>query len=379
MPYDIAKDFDGCAYAVVKLTTSGKELAPGGCHQTPIEAGKHLAALEAATDYSRELRVLPDNFRPALAQDVPEGRACGNCSFYNEEKIQGDKAWCEKWDAYVSGAYYCNAWQPHGDGEAHDEPYDEMDNDADRATSFNYELRHPGHGDQSSHNPHKGGAYAIGSGKSATSEQAADRIKANMKAFEQGGGTIKLDPSEQEMLDARDQISEMDNKLKITLLEKNNMHAQGKGPAITDIERQSAEGMAYASTAIGLKISGDRFEDDAVGRLAIAYTKGPEGQSVVAGAILFSPPAPWKVANDTNVVYLGSTGIAKGAGSTLMFTAMNDAVNKQATFRVKEPVLLAVPFYRSLGLDTQLNSGAGSMVFNKSTKVDEIVNLVNTP
>ncbi len=57
MPYDIAKAFDGCPYAVVKLTPDGRELAPGGCHQTAIEAGKHLAALQAATDYERgELR-----------------------------------------------------------------------------------------------------------------------------------------------------------------------------------------------------------------------------------------------------------------------------------------------------------------------------------
>jgi HK97 family phage prohead protease len=56
---------------------------------------------------------LPDNYRPALAIDVPEGRACGNCFFYNEERINeaGDKAWCERWDAFVDGAYYCNAWQ----------------------------------------------------------------------------------------------------------------------------------------------------------------------------------------------------------------------------------------------------------------------------
>lgn len=61
------------------------------------------------------LRALPDNYRPALADDVPEGRACGNCRFYNEAKVQGDEAFCEKWSEYVSGAYYCNAWQPHGE------------------------------------------------------------------------------------------------------------------------------------------------------------------------------------------------------------------------------------------------------------------------
>jgi HK97 family phage prohead protease len=57
-------------------------------------------------------RALPDNYRPALSDDVPEGRACGNCAFYNEEKVEGDKAYCELWDAYVNGAYYCNRWQP---------------------------------------------------------------------------------------------------------------------------------------------------------------------------------------------------------------------------------------------------------------------------
>jgi HK97 family phage prohead protease len=62
----------------------------------------------------RATRELPDNYRPALAEDVPEGRACGNCFFYNEERVNeaGDKAWCEKWDDFVDGGFYCNAWEP---------------------------------------------------------------------------------------------------------------------------------------------------------------------------------------------------------------------------------------------------------------------------
>jgi HK97 family phage prohead protease len=62
----------------------------------------------------RATRELPDNYRPALAEDVPEGRACGNCFFYNEEKVNeaGDKAWCEKWEDFVDGGFYCNAWEP---------------------------------------------------------------------------------------------------------------------------------------------------------------------------------------------------------------------------------------------------------------------------
>jgi len=56
---------------------------------------------------------LPDNYRPALSEDVPEGRACGNCFFFDESRVNadGDKAWCERWDAFVDGGNYCNAWE----------------------------------------------------------------------------------------------------------------------------------------------------------------------------------------------------------------------------------------------------------------------------
>lgn len=55
-------------------------------------------------------RELPDNYRPALEGDVPEGRACGNCEFFNEDNTDGDRAWCERWQEFVRGDYYCNAW-----------------------------------------------------------------------------------------------------------------------------------------------------------------------------------------------------------------------------------------------------------------------------
>lgn len=75
--------------------------------------------------YSKAERALPDNYRPALSEDVPEGRACGNCAFYNEDNVQGEgdnlKAYCERWDAYVDGGFYCNAWQPHEEGEEEEE------------------------------------------------------------------------------------------------------------------------------------------------------------------------------------------------------------------------------------------------------------------
>jgi uncharacterized protein len=58
-----------------------------------------------------ETRELPDNYRPALEDDVPEGRACGNCMFFDESNTRGDEAFCTRWDEYVKGGYYCNAWQ----------------------------------------------------------------------------------------------------------------------------------------------------------------------------------------------------------------------------------------------------------------------------
>lgn len=63
---------------------------------------------------------LPTNYRPALAADVPDGRACGNCFFFNEARLNedGDKAWCERWDAFVDGGYYCNAWQENDEERA---------------------------------------------------------------------------------------------------------------------------------------------------------------------------------------------------------------------------------------------------------------------
>jgi len=90
-------------------------------------------------------RALPDNYRPALADDVPEGRACGNCRFYNEADVQGDKAYCEKWDDYVSGAYYCNAWEPSEEERAPIDPdgyapTDAMKEEAQRGLDWRSEF-----------------------------------------------------------------------------------------------------------------------------------------------------------------------------------------------------------------------------------------------
>ena len=71
-----------------------------------------------------ETRELPDNYRPALEADVPEGRACGNCVFYDDDVVQGDRAYCKRWQEFVRGDYYCNAWTPDDDSTDDDDMND---------------------------------------------------------------------------------------------------------------------------------------------------------------------------------------------------------------------------------------------------------------
>jgi hypothetical protein len=55
---------------------------------------------------------LPDGYRSATSDDVPEGRACGNCAFFNEADVAPDgRARCDKWGEYVEGGSYCDAWE----------------------------------------------------------------------------------------------------------------------------------------------------------------------------------------------------------------------------------------------------------------------------
>jgi len=117
MPYYISEQQSDCdGYATVKQEADDSYTTIG-CHKTKQDAINQMVAisisegLEPGGEVAN--RALPDNYRPALSEDVPEGRACGNCYFYNEEKQNeaGTKAWCELWLDYVDGAYYCNKWQ----------------------------------------------------------------------------------------------------------------------------------------------------------------------------------------------------------------------------------------------------------------------------
>ena len=111
MPYFISDTAEGCdGWATVK--DDGEVM---GCHTTKQDAIDQALAIAQAEDstFEGERRDLPDNYRPATSDDVPEGRACGNCIFFNEDNLDDEgRAFCERWDEYVEGGNYCNAWEP---------------------------------------------------------------------------------------------------------------------------------------------------------------------------------------------------------------------------------------------------------------------------
>ena len=116
MPYYIEDNNDACAVGQWATTKDDGEVM--GCHDTKQEAIDQALAI-AQSEGSEfvgersEARELPDNYRPATSDDVPEGRACGNCIFFNEENLDAEgRAFCERWEEYVEGGQYCNAWEP---------------------------------------------------------------------------------------------------------------------------------------------------------------------------------------------------------------------------------------------------------------------------
>jgi len=74
------------------------------------------------------LRNLPQNYRPASSDDVPEGRNCGNCAYYGN-------GYCDWWDEEVEENYYCNKWE---DSEGEEEEEEEMEDDEE--TEYNAEV-----------------------------------------------------------------------------------------------------------------------------------------------------------------------------------------------------------------------------------------------
>jgi len=130
MPYYIKTGAIGCdGWAVTK--EDGEVI---GCHIAKDEAIAQMVAVSLAEDIEPGgERALPETYRPSLSEDVPAGRACGNCAFYDETMIQeaegGLVAYCQRWNEYVRGDFYCDAWEPKAetqDDEDDESGYEEV-------------------------------------------------------------------------------------------------------------------------------------------------------------------------------------------------------------------------------------------------------------
>jgi len=138
MPYFITDKAESCSgWATVK--EDGEVI---GCHTSKQEAIDQMVAVSLAEGIEPGgERALPDNYRPSLSPDVPEGRACGNCAFYNEDEVievEGElRAFCGRWNDYVRGDFYCNAWQPH---DEEDEDEDEIEEERAPINPDGYEV-----------------------------------------------------------------------------------------------------------------------------------------------------------------------------------------------------------------------------------------------
>jgi hypothetical protein len=99
-------------------TAFDTDLLPSGHPLSSKKTTKETPAMDPLIPSNRQpktltVKALPDNYRPAVSADVPEGRACGNCVHYKEDRVNEDglRVWCDLWDDWVRGDHYCNAWE----------------------------------------------------------------------------------------------------------------------------------------------------------------------------------------------------------------------------------------------------------------------------
>jgi len=128
MPYSVVSNHPDCeGYAVVKDATN--EVL--GCHKTQAQAEDQLTAINISEYGTREL---PDNYRPASSDDVPEGRNCANCYFYKA-------GYCDLWDDNVQADYYCNRWAMQNQNRAESfTPTTAMKTEAQRGLDWRREF-----------------------------------------------------------------------------------------------------------------------------------------------------------------------------------------------------------------------------------------------
>lgn len=82
----------------------GSPATKDGARRTMEYAQKVVTELD---NDKTENRQLPPSYRPADSEDVPAGRSCGNCEYFDAEE-----SYCMRWNAGCSADMYCDAWEP---------------------------------------------------------------------------------------------------------------------------------------------------------------------------------------------------------------------------------------------------------------------------
>ena len=110
MPFGISQNQSDCStWATVKQNSDGS-LETITCHTTKQDAIDQMVAISVAENIEPigevQKRALPPSYRPASSEDVPEGRSCGNCGYFDAEKN-----YCTAFDESCSPEMYCDKWE----------------------------------------------------------------------------------------------------------------------------------------------------------------------------------------------------------------------------------------------------------------------------
>ena len=121
-----------------------------------------------------------------------------------------------------------------------------------RASDFNYELRHPGHGDQSVHNPHKGvsAPYATGGWRPVSPDERTAMDKAvidNLTAFDKvHGNDLQVSKKTREYLDERQMGDTYVNGNVVVRFPDGKLSKEQQAKVLEDVDM----GMSHAPAAM---------------------------------------------------------------------------------------------------------------------------------
>jgi len=83
----------------------GSDGTKEGAKRTMDYAEQVVNQMDTQTDDS-EARQLPPSYRPADSEDVPTGRNCGNCEYFDAENSM-----CSAFNETVGAEFYCDRWE----------------------------------------------------------------------------------------------------------------------------------------------------------------------------------------------------------------------------------------------------------------------------